>query len=283
MKVTLLGTGGPQPDPDRMASTVLIKAAGHKFLVDAGRGVTTRLVQCSVNPEDIDRLFITHLHFDHIGNLGELLLSMWNNGRIRPLQIYGPKGIAAIIDALLAQVYLPDILFREKEAALSGDPLPDLRTMLEVVEIDAGSILDLPDIKVHCQRVSHGIGIGISHDEWPCLGFNFTSKQKSVAISGDTVDCEGLGILARDSDLLVLCCYLADEEQTASEREMLSRHLLVSSAEAGKIAEKYNVKKLALTHIRRKSERLLVSMEEDIRADYSGKIIVGKDLLEIVS
>ena len=104
---------------------------------------------------------------------------------------------------------------------------------------------------------------------------------KSIAISGDTVDCKGLGILAQNADLLVLCCYLAKEEQTDFEREIVSKHILVSSEDAGKIASKYQVKTLAITHIRQKSAEMLSRMKIDIANDYSGKILMGEDLMQI--
>lgn len=283
--ITLLGTGGPKPDPERMATTTLIQTDGNNYLFDAGRGVTTRLVQAGVKPQDLDAIFITHHHFDHIGNLGELLLSIWNNGRAKPLPIYGPKGIIKIIGTLLTQVYETDIAFRHKEAAITGDALYDINSIYEITEIDQGQIIDLDANRISCERVSHGHNLGtgkeITNDNFPCLGYRIETSDKSIVISGDTVDCDGLGILAQNADLLILCCYLAKDEQTDFEQEIISKHILVSSEEAGKIAAKYQVKALAITHIRQKSPDMLSRMEADIANDYSGNIIMGKDLLQI--
>lgn len=276
--LTLLGTGGPKPDPDRAASTVLLRAAGRNLLFDAGRGVTTRLVQAAIGPQDLDAIFITHHHFDHIGNLGDLLLSIWNNGRTRRLDIYGPAGTRAIVDALFNRVYRADIAFRKREAEITGDSLADMEAIFRVIDVDAGPVLEDGDLRVNCARVSHGHGLGISHEDWPCLGYRVEIEGKAIAISGDTVDCEGLEQLARDADALVLCCYLARAEQNDFERDVISRHIIVSSAEAGKIAQRYNAKTLIVTHIRRKAHELLSAMEADIARDFSGRIVIGRDL-----
>lgn len=85
MKIILLGTGGPRPDPERQGSG-LILTDGHAYLLfDAGRGVSSQLVRAGLQPQQIDPIFITHHHFDHIANLGDVILSSWNNGRTAPL------------------------------------------------------------------------------------------------------------------------------------------------------------------------------------------------------
>ena len=174
-RVTLLGTGGPMPDPDRMASTTLIQTDGKNYLFDAGRGVTTRLVQAGVNPKNLDAILITHLHFDHIGNLGDLLLSIWNNGRTSPLPIYGPKGIAKIIDTLLTQVYDTDIAFRNNEAEITGETLYDINSLFKISEIDQGQNIHLETTSISCERVCHGHELGsgeeITNENFPCLGY----------------------------------------------------------------------------------------------------------------
>lgn len=280
--VTLLGTGGPKPDPDRMGPAVLISAGDKNYLIDAGRGVTTRLLQADLQPENLDAIFITHHHFDHIGNLGDLILSIWNNGRVAPLPIYGPHGTAKIITAMITQVYATDIAFRMREAEITGGSLTDITEMLNIHEIGAGGIFDDGTSRFSAAHVCHGHGLGMTHAQWPCLGYRIETCGKTIAISGDTVDCEGLQTLAENADLLVLCCYLAADEQNDFERDVVSKHILVSSAQAGKIAAKTHVKTLAVTHIRAKSDALLNAMKADIEKDFAGNIHIGHDLLQIM-
>lgn len=259
----------------------MLTANGQHYLFDAGRGVTTRLLQAGVKPENLAAIFITHHHFDHIGSLGDLILSIWNNGRESPLPIYGPQGTEAIITAMVTQVYAADIAFRKREAAITGDTLYDLNDMLQITEIDFGASIDDNVCNITPYRVSHGHGLGMSHDEWPCLGYRIQVDDKIIAISGDTVDCEGLHTLAQDADLLILCCYLSAVEQNTFERNVVSKHILVASDQAGKIAARANVKTLALTHIRAKSDELLQQMNADVQKDFIGDVIIGFDLCKI--
>ena len=75
MKIVLLGTGGPRPDPKRNASTTLIRLGGENILFDAGRGVVNQLVRAGVPLDAVNPVFITHHHFDHIGDLYDVALA----------------------------------------------------------------------------------------------------------------------------------------------------------------------------------------------------------------
>src|SRR4051794_27765904 len=77
MKVTLLGTAGPEYFPDRLGIATLVEANGEKLLFDVGPGVNQRLYQSGINPKDIARIFLTHLHSDHIGGLPDLWMTPW--------------------------------------------------------------------------------------------------------------------------------------------------------------------------------------------------------------
>src|SRR5262245_60384797 len=81
MKIVLLGTGGPRPDPKRNASTTLIRLGGENILFDAGRGVVNQLVRAGVPLDSVNPVFITHHHFDHIGDLYDVALATWMYGR----------------------------------------------------------------------------------------------------------------------------------------------------------------------------------------------------------
>ncbi|MDP6567170.1 MAG: MBL fold metallo-hydrolase [Alphaproteobacteria bacterium] len=281
MKTILLGTGGPKPDPDRMGPAALVEAAGLRLLFDAGRGACAQLVRAGVRPEDLDAVFVTHHHFDHIASLDDVMLSAWNNGRRRPLPVFGPPGTAAIVAALFDTVYGADIAFRRREAKLTGNTLADVRELVPVSDIDAGVALDDSACLVRAERVEHGHGLGISQEEWCCLGFRIEAAGKVVAISGDTVACDGLHRLAANADLLVQCCYFAEAEIVDREHEIIAAYILASSGAVGKIAAQAGVGTLALTHLRRKSEDLLRQVENDARRDFDGQVLVGHDLMEI--
>src|SRR5262245_35883210 len=116
MQITMLGTGTPVPDPNRLGSSVLIEIGETRLLFDVGRGASIQLVRAGHAARSVDYLFITHHHFDHIGDLGALLIDVWNAGRAEPLRIFGPPGTTAIVDTLFEQVYKRHIDFRYKQA-----------------------------------------------------------------------------------------------------------------------------------------------------------------------
>ena len=277
MRIILLGTGTPLLELKRQASALLIETGDVKLLFDAGRGVTTQLVSAGVYPQQVDCIFITHHHHDHIGNLGEFLLSAWHNGRESPLNLYGPPGTAEIVAALFDQVYARDIAF----ALFNEQGLVDIRELVQVKQVTPGLVYTGDDLKVRTEYVDHGNRLGLSRERWPCLGYRVEAEGKVIAISGDTVACDGLDSLARGADVLVQCCYLAEDEITHPEFERLAKYVIASSKQAGQIAARNHVKKLVLTHIRPKSEAMLHSMMEDVRREYDGEVYLGKDLMTI--
>ena len=102
MKVTLLGTGCPQCDPDRLGPASLVRHGEHQLLIDVGSGATQRLVSAGSSGRALEALLLTHLHSDHIVDLFQLVISSWHQGRDRPQRVYGPAGTRRFVDGLLA-------------------------------------------------------------------------------------------------------------------------------------------------------------------------------------
>jgi len=94
IRVILLGTaGGPISDAQRFGISTLVEAGPERLLFDAGRSLTTGMARLAINPADVTKVFITHLHSDHIVSLPELYLFPWaSQGRRVPLQVWGPAG-----------------------------------------------------------------------------------------------------------------------------------------------------------------------------------------------
>ena len=280
MELTLLGTGGPRPDPARQRPSSVLSIGDDNLLVDAGRGAASRLVQAGIPVTDVGYIFITHLHFDHTAGLADTLFAAWNKARNETIKVFGPKGIQEMVDYFF-KAYRKDIWYRLKETVLTVESLIDIRDMVEVCEVEPGLVYDAGEWNAYCEYVDHGQGLGMSREDWPCLGYRFESNGRVVAFSGDAVMCEGLIEIAKDADALVQCCYYASEEMTDTDLQLIGRHVLASSDTAGKIASQAVVKRLILNHIREKSDNLIQSMVSDIREDYAGDIIVGKDLMKI--
>lgn len=277
MRITLLGTGTPILDPRRQPAGLLIELAERQLLFDAGPAVTSQLIKGDFQPQRIDRLFLTHHHYDHIGGLGELLLAAWHNGRDIPFDICGPAGTKAIIAALLDQVYARDIAF----ARFTEPDGLDIRELVRVQEITPGLVYRDNRYRVLAEHVDHGHGLGLSQADWPCFGYRLEAEEKAVAISGDTVACAGLDRLAEGVDVLIQCCYLAEAEITTPAHEQLARYIIACSGQVGQIATRNRVKKLVLTHLRSKSDILLQALLADVRQDYAGELVLGEDLMRI--
>ena len=95
-QVILLGTGTPNAEPERSGPAVAIVANSVPYIVDFGPGVVRRAVAAQIKPSDLKIAFATHLHSDHTAGLPDLILTPWTLERTAPLELYGPKGIAAM-------------------------------------------------------------------------------------------------------------------------------------------------------------------------------------------
>ncbi len=281
MKLTLLGTGIPAPTAERQGSANLVEIGEQVLLVDAGRGATTQLARVGLAPAVVDQVFITHHHFDHMSCLDDLLLSAWNGGRSDPIAVFGPPGTADIVETLLYQVYRRDIEYRLFEAERLGFVVPDLRALVVTRDLAAGEVVEGPGWSVRADLVEHGHSLGLTHEEWPCLGYRVEAEGSVVVFSGDAVACDALDRLAEGADVLVHCCYLADVELDTHQRRMLADHVLAGSVQAGGTAARAHVKKLVLTHLAPKSPDALAAIEHDVRRSYTGDMVIGEDLLSI--
>ena len=93
MRITALGTGMPNQSPSNVAASFLVELGnGESFLFDLGTGATDRLAGLEVDYSKLDKVFASHLHTDHVGDIAALWVGGWLGGRYTPLQVYGPSG-----------------------------------------------------------------------------------------------------------------------------------------------------------------------------------------------
>ncbi len=281
MKAIILGTGGPRPDPNRMGPSTLVSIGDDNIIIDAGRGVATRLVQAGVLITDYGYVFITHHHFDHTGGLADLLFAAWNKARNKTIHVYGPMGTRKMVNHLF-EAYERDIWYRMSETKLTVEKLIDIRKMVRVHDVEPGIIYQGDKWMVSAEYVEHGHGLGLSVEDWPCLSYRITEGERSLVISGDAVYSSKLIQFSKDADALIMCCYFAGEEVNDHDTRLIAEHVLTSSLDAGRIAAEAHVGKMVLVHIKEKPQRLLDAMVDDIRKDYDGEVIVGEDLLKIM-
>ncbi len=276
--ITLLGTGGPRPDVSRGATSLLIEADEDAILIDAGRGVVRQLAALEIPLSRIDPVLITHHHYDHIGELHDVILSSWLTGRTWPLRLFGPPETRRIVDTLLHQVYDKDIEFRVHEAG-NVPWQPVLAT-----DILAGPVCEGVGWQVTAEIVDHGSRLDFPdafRQRWVCLGYRFECPQGVIAFSGDTVDCPGLRRLAAGADILVQCCYLARSEIATPHTQRLAKYTLACADTVGRIAAEAEVGTLVLTHHRQKSDELLEQLRQDVAKDFSGRVLLGRDGLRV--
>jgi len=195
LRVHLLGTGGPELVPDRAGYTTLIEAPGlvdnaGLLLFDTGRGALQRLYEQRINPKRVTRIFLTHLHSDHIAGLPELWMTPWFLlGRTAPLEIWGPPGTAAMVAGMRA-MYGHDVTFRQNRF----NPVEGIAIVVH--EVKPGIVSDVGGVLVRAFAVEHADGD-------PALGYRIERAGRVVTLSGDATLSDGLIAGARDADLLV--------------------------------------------------------------------------------
>ena len=198
LRVLLCGTASPIPSPRRAEACTAVFAGGRMWIVDTGPGSWGTLALRRVRGEAIGGIFYTHLHSDHIAELGEFNLQTWAAGRPGPLRVYGPNGVNELVHGF-AEAYAADTGFRT--AHHGADLLPPDRAAMIPMPIgldgaDATRILDEDGVVVTAFAVAHD-------PVKPAFGYRFDYGGRSVVISGDTRPCPNLVTQARGADVLV--------------------------------------------------------------------------------
>jgi ribonuclease Z len=260
MRVTLLGTGTPFPNPERFGSAILVEVAGKRLLFDCGRGVVIRLAQVQVNPKEIDGLFLTHLHSDHVVGIPDLWLSGWFLGRDKPLPIWGPPGTRSMAEQFV-QAFGFDIRIRQA----SPDPLPGKGVEIDAKEIEQGEIYNDGLARVSAFLVDHGA-------VKPAFGYRVDSAGHSVVISGDTKSCQNLVDFARDADCLIHAAWSADRKNPTPP----SKRSIASAEDVGRVFAMVKPKLGVLYHY--KDEE---GLGDAVRKEYNGPFAIGTDLMVI--
>lgn len=256
LSVALCGTGSPLPDPTRAGPCTLIGAGDRIYIVDTGIDSARNLLLWRVPLDKIAGIFITHLHSDHIGELGEFRLQTWVAGRRTRLKIYGPPGIERVV-AGFNEAYAIDSGYRT--AHHGADFLPPAAADLVAVPVDLGGMptataFESDGLKVTAIRVNHG-------PVKPAYGYRFDFAGRGVTVSGDTAPDENLAHAALNSDVLVhegLSPELTKIFEEATRRAGRVRAAKIfhdipgyhtAPVEAARIANEAHVKLLVFTHL----------------------------------
>jgi len=268
VKIVLLGTGSPLPDPNRAGPATLVEAAGQMFLVDCGRGVMMRLAAAGVPAAQLAGLLVTHLHSDHITDLTDVLTSRWVMSLApNPLRIYGPPGIKGVVDSILASL-APDIGYRlahHDDLTWSPDPI--------VEEVLDGPVLGAGDVRIVAAPTDH-------RPVEPSIAFRIEAEGKAVVLAGDTVPCESLDRLCVGADALVHTVIREDQVKAIPLprlQDILDYHSSVE--QAAKTAAKAGVGTLVLTHyVPAMAPGTEDEWQAQAAAHFDGRVELGDDL-----
>lgn len=193
LQVSMCGTSSPLPDPNRAQACVAILAGESLYLVDAGAGSARVATLGQLPLQRLEAVFLTHFHSDHIAALPEFNLNSWVAGRPNQLSVFGPTGVAEVVDGLTA-AYRLDSTYR---VAHHGEELmpPDLGVM-QANLMEAGTAQEFGELTVTSFEVNHD-------PIRPAVGYRFDYRGRSVVISGDAIITQGLVDAAADADLLL--------------------------------------------------------------------------------
>jgi ribonuclease Z len=283
-QVVLLGTGNPPADPDRSGPATAIVVNGTPYLIDFGAGVVRRAKSAVVDrgiaalePTNLRVVFVTHLHSDHTVGYPDLILTPWVLGRKVPLEVYGPSGLKAMTEHILA-AYSADFETRSQhyqEKLYSVGSFPEGHGV-NAHEIKAGVVYKDANVTVTAFATKHAM---------ESYGYRFDTPDRSIVISGDTTPTQATIDACHGCDVLI--------------HEVLTEEWLAKRPDFQNYAARFHTTTTQLAELARQAKpRLLIlyhasiawrpavdsqrSRPEDLlremMARYSGHVVVGRDL-----
>jgi ribonuclease BN (tRNA processing enzyme) len=292
-RVITLGTaGGPLPRKDRAQPSNLLSVGGTLYLIDAGDGVTRRIVQTGYDFQQIDKIFITHCHSDHVAGLPGLLVARWEFQPRDAVDVYG-SGVEELVRGAIAFL-TPNADIR----SVQGKRTPMAQTF-HGHDVVPGVVYQDGKVRVIAVENTHfHFPPGSRPDgKYRSYSYRFETPDRVIVFTGDTGPSEALSDLAKNADVLVTEVMMASDvidlfkqrglwqARTAEEQEgfvhmMEGEH--ITPRAVGEMAARAGVKRIVMTHL-----GPTVDPEDNYqryidaaREFYAGPITIAKDLME---
>ena len=277
--VTITGSGCPIPSARRSGPGVLIQTDEVALQFDVGRGTTQRLDSCDLWPTDLDAVFVTHHHSDHLVGLADLLLTRWIMDRednLNPLPVIVPEGPAKNFVSHVLDVWDDDIQVRKAHSKKSQDPEIDIFSF----EASSGvtEVWSSGKVKISACKVRH-------EPVCPAVGYRIESQDGVVAISGDTLVCDEVAELAEGADVLIYEAMRFEAIESLPQKRQFILDYHADTRLIGAQAKEIGVETLVLTHLIPEpfSEEDRQAFIGDIReGGFTGELIVAEDLDSVV-
>ena len=264
LNLTFLGTGTPRPNINKLGPSILIKNKSEEILVDIGRGVTLRLSQIGNDYSKINKIYISHLHYDHIVGLSDFWLTsnLWQ--KKSDTNIYGPDGIRNLCSGI-EKSFSKDIEYRYKKNKYSKikcynfeENINRAKSQIEVVEF----------------KNSHG------HVD-NSYGFKIISGNKTIVYSGDTTYSDNVVKNSKNSDILIHEIISSSDKLFKKNKKL--QQVTQTHTTIDQLIKVLNIARPKLTIL---NHALLFGVSEkkvlsEIRKKYDGKVIFSEDLMSI--
>lgn len=291
-RLVILGTiAGPVAQHDRSEPASLIEVGERKYLIDAGEGVAQRLDAAGVSAADVRKIFLTHLHFDHVAGLAPLLGVAWIKRSGGEIDIYGPPATYTFVKSALQYLEIPQGIY-----AAGMPPTASLADIVKAHDIDVSRpTVIYQDDKVRVTAVDNTHYVTIPAARRPLgsarsYAYRFDTPDRSIVFTGDTGPSDAVTELAKGADILVsevqdtpavLAALAKAFNAPETSLKPIADHMIqehLSPREVGLMAKRAGVKMVVLTHIGGANERKdMRGITAGVREVFSGPVVAAQD------
>lgn len=253
MKLTILGSGTFMPEKNRHSSSYLLEIGGLNFILDMGRGIIDQLLKMDFDLYKIDKVFLSHTHLDHIGEILSFIQFIIDNPdkkkfKNKVTEFYGPVGFKEAMETVIR--------------GLQYDMHKNIG-MIKFIDLSDRQIVKFGKVSIQSFYVRHS-------PIRECSSYRVECEKKVFCYSGDTSKCDDLIDACKNADVALV--------EADLEKKWNLGHVHMDGEDAGEIAQKAKVKKLVLTHI---EEDYLKRVKKDAEKKFKGEVLIAKDLMEV--